>query len=136
MEKPKKLFVDLDDEGNVLTFSQNSAICEIEYIRADLVENQRTRSNANGGSEMSESLKIIKAATELYKAPFKHIRGYIYDADGHMVADDAGGQQGADAILRIRGWGRIGYMPDAEKVQDTVAELIVAALNKYWTEQP
>ena len=60
MEKPKKLFVDLDDEGNVLTFSQNSAICEIEYIRADLVENQRTRSNANGGSEMNRKVEVFK----------------------------------------------------------------------------
>ena len=81
---------------------------------------------------MTDTLTVIQAACALYKAPFTAKYGYIYDANNKMVADD----EGRDTMLRIRGWGHIQKLPDAAAVQDMVAELIVAALNKYWTELP
>jgi hypothetical protein len=45
-----------------------------------------------------------------------------------MVAD----QPAQDAVLRIRGWGRIQYLPDAEKLQDAVGELIARAMTEFW----
>ena len=66
-------------------------------------------------------------ALALYKPPFKHIHGYIWDSDNHMVADDGG-------MMRVRGWGRIQKQPDAEKLQDTVGDLIADALTKYWNK--
>lgn len=75
---------------------------------------------------MTPELKTL--ALELYKPPFRHIHGYIQDANGLTVADDAAG----NAALRIRGWGRIQYMKDPEALQDGVAELIADALTEYW----
>lgn len=69
-----------------------------------------------------------KSAFALYEAPFKFNRGYIYDAKNQMVADD----QGQDVALRVRGWGRISYLPEPEKLQDTVGELIAQALTEFW----
>ena len=68
--------------------------------------------------------ELKKLAIELYKPPFRHIHGYIYDADSCMVADDS--------ALRVRGWGRIQYMDDAEALQDAAGELIAEALTEYW----
>lgn len=69
-------------------------------------------------------------AKELYKPPFRHDRGYIFDADSNMVADDAEAN-----IMRVRGWGRIGYMEDPELLQDEVGVMIAEALTAYWTEE-
>ncbi|WP_429497091.1 hypothetical protein ACQUFY_04560 [Robbsia andropogonis] len=75
---------------------------------------------------MSDELK--KAALDLYRPPFVRKHGYIFDSAGQMVADDAG----ANATLRVRGWGRIGYLPNAEGLQDQVGDLIALALTEYW----
>lgn len=71
---------------------------------------------------------LQQRALQLYKAPFHLQHGYIFDASHRPVADSAG----EDALLRVRGWGRISYLPDPEKLQDTVGELIVLALNEFW----
>jgi hypothetical protein len=76
----------------------------------------------------------------LYKPPFRHDCGYIFDAKNEMVADQSGGtpidlcddRMGDDAIGRVRGWGRIGKFPDAENLQDAIGDLIAAALTEYW----
>lgn len=68
----------------------------------------------------------------LYKPPFTLQHGYIFDANQQMVADHAG----ENALLRIRGWGRIGYLPDPETLQDTVGQVIADALTAYWTRTP
>lgn len=68
------------------------------------------------------------AALELYEAPFKYDGVYIRDAKHHMVADD----NGQDIVLRIRGCGRIQYLPDAEALQDEIGHHIAAALTEYW----
>lgn len=71
------------------------------------------------------------AALALYKGPFRYSRGYIYDAGGEMVLDDGGVE---DRIVRVRGWGRISYLPTPELLQDAVGVLIAEALTKFWQE--
>lgn len=65
----------------------------------------------------------------LYKPPFTYLNGYVYDADLRMVSDNDGGD--ADPV-RVRGWGRISYLPDAEALQDEVGAIIARALTAYW----
>lgn len=78
-----------------------------------------------------------EVALALYKAPFKFTHGYIFDAEGRMFADQDGGF-GLDGkvethiIARVRGWGRISYMKDAEQLQDEVGEVIAQALTEFW----
>lgn len=83
----------------------------------------------------------------VYRAPFRKdpYGHFIWDADHHMVAD-MGGPGGA---FRTRGWGRIQYMKDAEKIHDELTrvfgivtakcalnhELCVDALNRLWEDQ-
>jgi hypothetical protein len=67
-------------------------------------------------------------ALALYKPPFRYECGYIFDANSHMVADEVAHS------LRIRGWGRIGYMEDPRELQDEVGKLIAEALTKFWTD--
>jgi hypothetical protein len=74
-----------------------------------------------------------KAAMAIYKPPFKHHRGYIYDSQQHMVADDH--DVHAAVAARVRGWGRIGYMQNPEKLPDEVGEMMADALNALYTHQ-
>jgi len=73
---------------------------------------------------------VRAAALELYEAPFTCANGYIFDAKGRMVADN--GEQ--DIVARIRGWGRISYLDNAEALQDEVAEIVAEALTEFWTK--
>lgn len=77
------------------------------------------------------------AAMALYTPPFKHLYGYIYDSKGLMVADsgDVEGPKSVEAAVasRVRGWGRIGYMPDAKALQDEVGVMMAEALTLYYT---
>jgi len=68
-------------------------------------------------------------ALRLYRPPFRHEHGFIWDADGNMVADD---RTAGDAAVQVRGWGRIKYLPGAEVLHDAVGELIAEALTEYW----
>ena len=52
----------------------------------------------------------------------------MYDARNNPVADD----HSLDTMLRVRGWGRISYLPNPEELQDTVGALIAKALTEYW----
>jgi hypothetical protein len=71
-----------------------------------------------------------KAAMALYVPPFKHLHGYIYDSSGQMVADDEGVE--ASIAARVRGWGRIGYLPNGGSVQDEVGDMMADAMNAYY----
>jgi hypothetical protein len=71
-------------------------------------------------------------ALSIYKPPFRFQHGYIFDAVNHMVVDDV--LDGVKAA-RVRGWGRISYMPDPEKLQDTVGAMIADALTEYWNRR-
>lgn len=66
-----------------------------------------------------------------YKPPFTHSHGYIFDADGNMVADESSGSDGAH-FLRIRGWGKISYFKCPEEFQDAIANRIAKILTKHW----
>lgn len=70
------------------------------------------------------------AALALYRPPFRFLHGYIYDADGKMCADE--GEMPDHVAARVRGWGRIGYLPDAAALQDEVGQVIAEALTAFW----
>jgi len=74
---------------------------------------------------------LREAAIALYKPPFRFDSGYIFDAENQMVAD-----QHETSICRVRGWGRIGYMGNAEALQNKVGELIAEALTNLWNAAP
>ena len=71
---------------------------------------------------MSDELR--KRALALYKPPFSYHCGYIHDGEGNMVSDAPAGA----IVTRVRGWGRISYLENAEELQDTVGEMIAEAL--------
>lgn len=80
------------------------------------------------------------AAMAIYTPPFKYKHGYIFDAQQHMVADngpicDGPSVEGAVAS-RVRGWGRIGYMPNAAELQDEVGQMMADALNALYQVPP
>lgn len=65
----------------------------------------------------------------LYKPPFHCAHdGYIFDADHNMVLDNVG----EESFARVRGWGRLQYLPKAEELQDALGALFAEALNEYW----
>lgn len=77
------------------------------------------------------------AAFALYEGPFHFNHGYIYDNNSQMVADHGGSEDLVETHIaaRVRGWGRIGYMPNAEVLQDTVGHLIAEALTDLWKKE-
>lgn len=78
---------------------------------------------------------IMSAAFNIYKPPFESgPAGYIFDATGRMVADQAGGDCGKGAALRVRGWGRISYMDNPASLQDAIGEHIAEAMTQYWNK--
>ena len=72
---------------------------------------------------------IRTRAIKLYRPPFRYECGYIWDANNEMVADETA------HALQVRGWGRISYLDQPEKLQDEVGALIAEALTKFWKEQ-
>lgn len=78
-----------------------------------------------------KDIEMKEKALALYKPPSSFECGYIFDANNQMVADEADADSMINA-LRIRGWGRIGYMENPEALQDKVGELIAEALTQYW----
>ena len=81
-------------------------------------------------------MKTIKqVALSLYDPPFIFKRGYIWDANNQMVADQEIYQEEAiKSIMRIRGWGRIQYLKKfkPEDLQDEVGKLCAQALTEFW----
>ena len=73
------------------------------------------------------------AAMAIYTPPFRYEHGYIFDSANHMVADNGGigDDKSVECAVaaRVRGWGRIGYMPDAAALQDEVGQMMADALN-------
>src|SRR5574343_173075 len=72
--------------------------------------------------------ELRKTAAELYFPPFRFEHGYIWDSKNNMVADE----NANDIVARIRGWGRISYLDNAEDLQDEVGHLIAELLTKHW----
>jgi len=63
-------------------------------------------------------MTLRQRAFALYRPPFRAAREYIMDANGNLAADGAG------VDLRVRGWGRIGYLRNPEMLQDEVEGLL------------
>lgn len=73
------------------------------------------------------------AAMAIYTPPFKYLRGYIFDSQQNMVSDDHS-VDGAVAA-RVRGWGRISYMPNADALQDEIGQMMADALNALYEKE-
>ena len=100
--------------------------CRAEMLKAQQDEPQNIPENIP-----AQPVSELRArAISLYKPPFKFDFGYIWDADGQMVADQKLNEDGK--ILRVRGWGRISYLENPEALQDEVGEIIAIALSDYW----
>lgn len=74
-----------------------------------------------------------EAAKAVYTPPFKYEHGYIFDSQRLMVADngpicDGTSVEGAVAS-RVRGWGRLGYLPNGAELQDEIGQMMADALN-------
>jgi len=85
---------------------------------------------------MSEQT-LFQRAINLYTPPFTFNRfGYLNDSAHQMVADnhveDSVEETGQEAILRVRGWGRISYLENAEALQDKVGEILSQAMTEFW----
>ena len=72
--------------------------------------------------------ELMTNALKLCKPPFFFRVGYIFDSTGNMIADEAG----VGAIARMRGWGRLGGMENAEDLQDAIGKHIAQAMTEYW----
>ena len=81
---------------------------------------------------MQENKELRGVAMNLYHPPFRYENGYVFDSTGQMVSDD---EAEADAVQRVRGWGRISYLKDPGAVQDTVGHLIAEALTQFWENE-
>lgn len=77
---------------------------------------------------IADAADLRERAFALYKGPFRYEQGYIWDANNEMVADD----RKEVAVSRVRGWGRMKYLPDTNALQDAVGTLIAEALTDYW----
>jgi len=73
-----------------------------------------------------------RLALALYRGPFRYERGYVWDANMDMVADTGGYE---NSVMRVRGWGHIQRLPDPEKLQDAVGELMAEALTDLWRRE-
>lgn len=76
---------------------------------------------------MNEAIRQV--ALDYLKPPFKFNRGYIFDAEGHKVADDGDWK---NHVVRIRGWGAISYLESPEQLQDMIGTLVAEALTEFW----
>lgn len=105
-------------------------------------EDQRgARATSYTGQNMVEEARILA----LYKTPFRYDGiFYIWDAQNEMVADFGG----KNDSFRVRGWGRMSYMDNAEELHDTAEayllklvgnatepEKIVEILNAHWRKK-
>ena len=100
------------------------SLCDLETIK---------RHGDKSPSGSTGSIPLMQRALDLYAPPFRFSHGFIFDSKGEMVSDDT--LEGQDAIQRVRGWGRIGYMEEAEALQDEVGRIIAEALTDYWNKQ-
>lgn len=75
------------------------------------------------------TLKLDNDVLAIYKPPFRFDEhsGYIFDSKNEMVSDSY-----ECGVTRIRGWGRIQNMPNAEFVQDEFGRHMAEALNQYY----
>lgn len=86
-------------------------------------------------TQEAQPLELRQRAMALFVPPFRHEWGYIWDANDQMVCDDRAdpvpGQAGAQ-VARVRGWGRMSYMPDGAALQDEMGAVIAQALTEFY----
>jgi len=145
MEGKKNLlmtkFVSSQPDGRVGGFGQyfmeEEGIPGIAGLQSLVLPNcQDIPAQTNGVKPVARDATVTHSDLELralktYKPPFRMRHGYIYDAEGNMVLDDHC-DEAPDALLRIRGWGRLCREKDAEALQDAIGDLIAKALTEYW----
>lgn len=74
-----------------------------------------------------------KAAMAMYTPPFTYECGYIFDSQHLMVSDN--GPVGSSTSVkgavaaRVRGWGRLTYLPNGAELQDEIGQMMADALN-------
>ena len=68
-----------------------------------------------------------EAAKAVYTPPFKFQHGYIFDSQQSMVADDD--QVRGAVASRVRGWGKLSYLPNGAELQDEIGQMMADALN-------
>jgi hypothetical protein len=77
---------------------------------------------------------IQQEAMKLCEPPFRFESGYVFDAHHKMVSDD-GPVLDADkngCVQRVRGWGRIGGLPNGAALQDAMGQVLAIALNRLY----
>ena len=122
----------LDNDGSRGRFSameSYDARKDLELLLASAAQ-QNEPQNIPENIPAQPISELREIAIALYKPPFKFDCGYIWDAGGQMVADNNLDKD--EQILRVRGWGRISYLENAEALQDEVGEVIAIALSDYW----
>ncbi len=75
---------------------------------------------------------LRQAAMSVYTPPFRYQHGYIFDSQHLMIADDDS-VTGAVAS-RVRGWGKLGYLPNGAELQDEIGQIIADALNALYAK--
>lgn len=110
---------------------------EFETIQSSAVVAPATppaQAIAKEGARGLEGAALTERARKLFRPPFRFECGYVWDAAGEMVADNREDKEDAEALpaLRVRGWGRIKYLPEPDKLHDETGRLIAEALTKGW----
>lgn len=69
--------------------------------------------------------------TELEKTAIDNMHfPLVYDEMGQMIFGKSL-KGGSEHILDVRGWGRLQYLDNSMKIQDTIGKLVVDTLNKH-----
>ena len=77
--------------------------------------------------------ELRKAAMAIYCPPFKYVHGYIFDSGNQVVADDDKVKEAVAA--RVRGWGKLSYLPNGAELQDEIGLMMADALNMLYAAQ-
>lgn len=120
------LIASIEKHGN---YSKESTLAFLAQLRQCIDAPAARDTPSQDAVDAAKLTDLQQAALALYQGPFTYERGYIFDAKRNMFADDGD----VDAMARLRGWGRISYLKEPEKLQDTVGELLAALLTKHWS---
>ena len=111
------------------TATQSSAHWQHQYteVQAKLYAMESVEPQPPFGSKR-------KAAMAVYTPPFKYEHGYILDSQNLMVADDGDIAEEKRSVTgavasRVRGWGRLSYLPNGAELQDEIGQMMADALN-------
>lgn len=91
-----------------------------------------TREAGFSGEAPGCATALRNAAFGLYQPPFRYESGWIWDANNQFVSDEGGPCHYDARMARIRGWGRIQYLPQPERLQDEIGQMVAEALTAFW----